>query len=222
MLIITDNKNLSRFFRDKTIPPSLWNYVDRVTAFNIVVAHIPGKANAAADFWSRLQSNPNEIIELKFTDRIPTREIEKDVQAILPDNTINELFADDFPDELLQVVDINTLITLKQSGNYAQTSQRLKGITEHGTDMKLIRYTAHKEALNATKLPNPMDTYTELEMTMAQFQNELQIDQLLTKVKKWKTDGNMLTNNIYPTGDEQKYLKQIPRLLIDKAKLKRR
>ena len=54
VLILTDNKSLTRFFQAKTIPPSLWNYIDRVTAFNIVVAHIPGKANAAADFLSRL------------------------------------------------------------------------------------------------------------------------------------------------------------------------
>ena len=140
----------------------------------------------------------------------------------MPDNTINELFADDFPDELLQVVDINTLITLKQSGNYEQTSQRLKGITEHGADMKLIKYTTHKEEINAIQLPNPMDTYEELEMTMAQIQNEQQNDQLLTKVKKWKADGNMPPNKIYSTGDEQKYLKQMPRLLIDNGILKRR
>ena len=79
VLILTDNKSLTRFFQAKTIPPSLWNYVDRGTAFNIVVTHIPGKANAAADFVSRLQSNPNETLELKLTDRIPIREIEIDV-----------------------------------------------------------------------------------------------------------------------------------------------
>ena len=50
---------------------------------------------------------------------------------------------------------------------------------------------------------------------MAQLQNEQQNDQLLTKVKKWKLHGNIRTNNIYSTGDEQKYLKQMPTLLID-------
>ena len=104
VLVLRDNKSLTRFFPAKTIPPSLWIYVDnRVTAFNIVVAHIPAKANAAADFLSRLQSDPNETIELKLTDRIPIREIEIDVRAKLPENTINELFADDFPDELLHL-----------------------------------------------------------------------------------------------------------------------
>ena len=77
VLILTDNKSLTRFFQAKTIPPSLLNYVDRVTAVNIVVAHIHGKSNAAADFLSRLQVDPNETIELKLTDRIPIREREK-------------------------------------------------------------------------------------------------------------------------------------------------
>ena len=67
VLVLTDNKSLIRSFQAKTIPPSLWNYVDRVTAFNIFVAHIPGKANAAADILSRLQSDPNETIELNET-----------------------------------------------------------------------------------------------------------------------------------------------------------
>ena len=94
-----------------------------------MVTHIPGKANAAADFLSRLQANPIEILELKLTDRIPIREIEIDLRAKLPDNTINELFAEDSPVDLLQVVGTNTLITLKQSGNHDQDVHRLTNLT---------------------------------------------------------------------------------------------
>ena len=139
----------------------------------------------------------------------------------MPDNTINELFADDFPDGLLHVVDINTLITLKKSGNYEQTSQRLKGNTENCTDIELIKYKTREETINAIQSANPMDTYPELETTMAQLQNEQQKDTLLTTVKNWKTDGNIPDNNIYSTGDEQKYIKQLPRLIIDNGILKR-
>ena len=113
VLILTDNNSLTKFFQVKAISPSLWNYVDLFTAFSIVVKHFPGKTNAAADFLSRLQSNPNETNELKLTDRIPIREIEIDVRAKLADNTINELFADNLSVDLLHVVDMNTLITLK-------------------------------------------------------------------------------------------------------------
>ena len=114
VIILTD-KSITRFFRAKQIPSYLCKYVDRVTAFNIVVTHIPGKSNAAADFLSRLQSNPNETIELKLTDRTPIRENEMNERAKLPDNTIKELFADNSPVNQLPVVDINTLITFKQS-----------------------------------------------------------------------------------------------------------
>ena len=69
------------------------------------------------------------------------------------------------------MVDINTLITLKQSGNYEQTSQRLKGIAENNTDTEMIKYTTNKTII-VIQLPNPMDTYPELKATMAQLQNE--------------------------------------------------
>ena len=191
------------------------NYVDRVTAFNVAVAHIPQKANPAAIFPSRHQSDPNEIIELKLTDRIPIREIERDVRAKLTDNTINERFADDFSDELPQVVDINTLITLEQSGNYKQTSQRFKSFTENHTDIEFIKNMTHK-TINVIQLPKPMDTYPKLETTMAQLQNEQHNDILLSKLKNWKTDGIIPDNYLYSTGDEHKHIKQLPWLLIDK------
>ena len=55
---------------------------------------------------------------------------------------------------------------------------------------------------------------------MAQLQKEQQNDLLLAKVKKWRTDGNIPINNIYSTGDEQKYLKQKLTLLIHNGILK--
>ena len=91
VLVLTDNKSLTRFFQSKTIPPSLWNSLDRVLAFNIVVGHIPGKANAAADFLSRMENDPTETIELTLTDRIPVYEIEISSKAKTPDVSLNTL-----------------------------------------------------------------------------------------------------------------------------------
>ena len=105
--------------------------MDRVTAFKIVVTHNPGEANAASVFLSRLQSNSNETIELKLRHRILIRGIEIDVRAKLPDNTINELFPDDLPVHLLQVLDINTLITPKRSGKYYQALHQINALTAH-------------------------------------------------------------------------------------------
>ena len=51
VLILADDRSLTYFFQSKSIPPSLWNFLDRVLAFNIAIAHIPGKANYTADFF---------------------------------------------------------------------------------------------------------------------------------------------------------------------------
>ena len=67
-------------------------------------------------FYLDYNQTRTEQLNFKLTDRIPTREIKIDVRAKLPDNTINELFAEDLPVDLLPMIDINTLITLKQSG----------------------------------------------------------------------------------------------------------
>ena len=58
------------------VQPALWNFHDRVLLFNIVVGLIPGAANPAADFFSRMNNDHNENITLKLKDRIPIEEIE--------------------------------------------------------------------------------------------------------------------------------------------------
>ena len=74
VIILTDNKSLTQFFQSNVIPPSLWNCLDRILAFNIVIAHNPGRANYAADFLSRKQNDKTATMSLKLTDRIPVRE----------------------------------------------------------------------------------------------------------------------------------------------------
>ena len=59
--------------------------MDRIIAYNIVLAHFPGKANAAADFLSRRQTDPNESLELHLVDSIPMKQIEIDMKAKTPD-----------------------------------------------------------------------------------------------------------------------------------------
>ena len=85
ILTLTDKKSLTSFLETKTIPPSLWNYVDSVTAFNKVVTETLWNATAAADFFSRLQLSQNETIVLNLTEKIPVREAEIEVGAKLSD-----------------------------------------------------------------------------------------------------------------------------------------
>ena len=91
VLVLTDNRSLTQFFQSKSIHPSLWNCLDRVLSFNILLAHIPGKANSAADFLSRMQTDPTLTLSLKLTDRIPIKEIEIETEAKSPDVALSNI-----------------------------------------------------------------------------------------------------------------------------------
>ena len=84
VFILTD-KSLTSFFQSKSLHPALWNFMDRVIAYNIVLAHIPGRANAAADFLSRMQTDPTQSLELQLHESNPMKEIEIDMKAKTPD-----------------------------------------------------------------------------------------------------------------------------------------
>ena len=60
VIILTDNKSVTRFFQTKIKPPPLWNACDFVIQFNFVIALIPGKNNTAADYLSRMEMDSTE------------------------------------------------------------------------------------------------------------------------------------------------------------------
>ena len=76
MIVLTDNKSVTRFFQTKAIPPSLWNACDYVLQFNFEIAHIAGSNNTAADFLSRLELKVTEKIHLKLREDVQTIPIE--------------------------------------------------------------------------------------------------------------------------------------------------
>ena len=81
VIILTDNKSVTRFFQTKIIPPPLWNACDFVIQFNFVIAHIPGKNNRAADYLSRMEMDTSEKLVLKIRENVETRPIEVNVQS---------------------------------------------------------------------------------------------------------------------------------------------
>ena len=81
VIILTDNKSVTRFFQTKIIPPPLWNACDFVIQFNFVIAHIPSKNNTAADYLSRMEMDPTEKLVLKIREDVETRPIEFNVQS---------------------------------------------------------------------------------------------------------------------------------------------
>ena len=85
VFILTDNKSLTSFFQSKSLHPALWNFMDRVIACNIVLAHILCRANAAADFQPRMQTDASQSLELQLHESFPMKEIEIDLKAKTPD-----------------------------------------------------------------------------------------------------------------------------------------
>ena len=81
VIILTDNKSVTRFFQTKIIPPPLWNACDFVIQFNFIIAHIPGKNNTASDYLSRMEMDPSEKLVLKIREDVETRPIEVNVQS---------------------------------------------------------------------------------------------------------------------------------------------
>ena len=76
IIVLTDNKSVTRFFQTKAIPPSLWNACDYVLQFNFKIAHVAGSVNTAADFLSRLELKVTERIRLKIREDVQIPPIE--------------------------------------------------------------------------------------------------------------------------------------------------
>ena len=81
VIILTDNKDVTRFSQTKIVPPALWNVCDYVIQFNFVVAHIPGAQNTAADYLSRLEADPKDTLVMKIREDVQTLPIELNVQS---------------------------------------------------------------------------------------------------------------------------------------------
>ena len=81
VIILTDNKSVTRIFQTKIVPPTLWNACDYVIQFNFTIAHIPGKNNTAADYLSRLEICPKEKLIVRIQEDISTTPIELNVQS---------------------------------------------------------------------------------------------------------------------------------------------
>ena len=95
--------------------------MDRVLSFKILIAQIPGKANSAADFLSRMQTDPNLTLQIKLTDQVPTGEIEIETEAKAPnDFLLNSSEIAPFSEELQPTIDKQFITQLKAHGFYDQ------------------------------------------------------------------------------------------------------
>ena len=84
------------------------------------------------------------------------KKIEVDVQAKQPDNKIKELFADNLFVDLIQIVDINTLLTLEQSRKLDLAPSQLKTLTS-SRELQRTKYSKKTTEFYATQKTNPTD-----------------------------------------------------------------
>ena len=88
--VLTDNKNFTRFLQAK-FPISFWSCVDLVFNFIFVLGHIPGKANAAAHYLSRVHITPYTKVKMRFNSKWPVQEVSLIMGMQVPDNSLNHL-----------------------------------------------------------------------------------------------------------------------------------
>ena len=71
VIILTDNKSLTSFFRSKSLHPALWNFMDRVIAYNIVLAHIPCREMPQQFFYR--ECKPSQLKACNYNSTNPSQ-----------------------------------------------------------------------------------------------------------------------------------------------------
>ena len=214
IMVLTDNKSLTQFFQSKTIPPTLWNFLDRVLSFNLVIAHIPGRANYAADFLSRMQTDRSAKMSLKLTDKIPIKEVHIDTTAQIPDVMVNLISwnEDDFDTTERKFIE-----QLRMCGLFDQYVEQTKN--EVGTDIKGFLQ-LKKPEINEVHYNNPLDVLSDItdRMQPLNLYSEQQQDEDIRKIIRWKKD-NVTADLTYECKTVRKYFKQINRLVVEEGVL---
>ena len=228
VIILTDNKSLTSFFQSKSLHPALWNFMDRVIAYNIVLAHIPSRANAAADFLSRMQTDPSQSLELQLLDSVPMKQIEIDMKAKTPDASMLMIEAsehtphDDTTNKLLSP---ELLQTLQSNAQLQQLIPNLKDLLESASQDSISEICVIRRApeFNSIQQVDPLN-YFEVNSTNTKrldIQAEQRKDPVIQKVIDWIEKG--CTDDLtYASFELKKYYKHLDRLQIRKGILFRK
>ena len=137
--------------------------MDRVIAYNIVLAHIPGRANAAADFLSRMQTDPTQSLELQLLDSIPLKRIEIDMKAKTPDASMLMIEAQEqtTQDNTNQVLSQELIQTLQSNAQLQQLIPNLNDLLDsasHSSKFELCEIRRAPE-LNSIHQNDPLNYF---------------------------------------------------------------
>ena len=222
-IVLTDNKSLTNFFQSKSLHPSLWNFLDRIIAYNIVLAHTAGKANAVADFLSRMKTDSNESLELRLVDSIPMKQIEINMKAKTPDAAMLAI-------ESVQEVEVKPtvpkdLLKKIQSNDALQSLiPNLEEILKSASyDQKPELYALKRATeINSMQEKNRMNYFqvSKLNSKALDIETEQKKDPVLRKVITW-IDPGCNDDLTYASLELRKYYKHLTRLQIQKGILVR-
>ena len=154
-------------------------------AFNIIIAHIPGKANYAADFLSRMQTDPSASLSLKLTDKIPVREIQIDTTAKVPDASLNLIqpMEEIFPEK--KKLDDNLRTQLIELGLYENVMRELNTQDDSDTIQPQNFVRLSGPLIAAVGYPDPADIFYDLNLSheVLNLKNEQEKDPDIEDVK---------------------------------------
>ena len=119
VIVLTDNKSLTCFpSQNHCIHHYGTSWI--VIAYNVVLAHIPGRANAAADFLLRMQTDPIQSLELQLLDSIPMKQDDIDMKAKTPDASLLSLESSSILNETKHLPIPQNLIAQLQANDVLQ------------------------------------------------------------------------------------------------------
>ena len=206
IIVLTDNKSVTRFFQAKKLPGNLWNSVDYLLSLRFVLGHIPGKANAAADYLSRVHINPNTKLKMKLEDQIPLHNIDIEVLSNTPDNSLSTVQA----------------ITETNTANVIIPQLSTTPVDNHN-NVTVDELSAFNDVMiSSMSMTNPLD---KMDITLCletlNLANELQKDSDISTAVNW-INNKLKPKLIEGSYDLQKYLKHWNRPLLEKGVLYRK
>ena len=216
IMVLTDNKSLTQFFQSKTIAPTLWNFLDRVLSFNLVIAHIPGRANYAADFLSRMQTDRSEKMSLTLTDKILIKEVHIDTTAQIPDAMVNLI---SWNEDGFETTERKFIEQLRKCGLFDQYVEQTK--IEVETDIKGFLQLKRPE-INEVQYSKPLDVLSGIadRMQPLNLYSDQQQDEDIRKIIRWNKD-DVAADLTFECKTGRKYFKQINRLVVEEEVLYR-
>ena len=173
------------------------------------MGHIPGKANAAADFLSRVPQKPNEAIELMIRHTIPIQQIEIEFKTNLPPETNDSAHFSKTP----------ILPSVQGTGNSQSVVSCLQRTTGNNSQIEFYQVVETNRVnlqISAIGSPDPLNNFDVPECTKhLNIAEEQKKESEIQQVRSWIHNRKSLPRTNYLTVSQRKYIKQLDRLCVN-------